>query len=272
MRSIRQNAKLLSLFSTVLLLLISVPLEPVLAAMVGTETTLDLTRARQARDKIDRLLLREDIQSALMAQGIDPLEARARIDSLSDAEVIRLADQIGKLPAGGWGDIQPFPTWVGILIIAGVVAIVILMITGLVYLGNYIEERTESPDSGKVDLPEQQNKPADQRTATFSPAKAAVGPDYSPKEPWTGLWKVEGNNSLIGQWGMKQSGSTVASTKDSYYEFKGKIEGSQLKGKITGDYGLSQNVTLNISSDGRSFKGTTTYGGRTVPVKGTRER
>ena len=44
------------------------PLEPVLAAMVRTENTLDLTQARQARDRINRLLLREDIQSTLMAR------------------------------------------------------------------------------------------------------------------------------------------------------------------------------------------------------------
>ena len=271
MRWIQQRSKPLCVFSTLWLLLISVPLEPVLAAMVGTETTLDLTQARQARDRINKLLLREDIQSTLMAQGIDPLEAKARIDSLSDAEVIRLADQIDRLPVGR-GGIQPFPTWVGILIIAAVVAIVALFITGLVYLGSYIEEKTNSPDAEKSDLPEQPIQPADQRIAAFSPAQAAVEPHYSPQEPWTGLWKVEGNNSLIGQWGMKQSGSAVTSTKDSYYEFKGKIEGSQLQGKIIGDYGLSRNFILNISSDGQSFKGTTTYGGRTVPVKGIREQ
>ena len=128
MRCIRQNAKPLCVFSTALLLLISVPLEPVLAAMVGTETTLDLTRAHQARDRIDRLLLREDIQGALTAQGIDPLEARARIDSLSDAEVVRLADQIDELPAGG--SIQFIPTWVGVAIIVGIV----LVFVGLTYL------------------------------------------------------------------------------------------------------------------------------------------
>ncbi len=271
MKRIRQNAKPLCAFSTFLVLLISVPLDPVLAAMVGTEATLDLTRARQARDEINKLLLREGIQNALMSQGIDPVEAKARIDSLSDAEVVRLADQIDKLPAGGRG-IQPFPTWVGILFIAGVVAIVILFFMGLVYLGNYIEEKTNSPDAGTSDLPERQNKPIDQRIATFSVAKAAVGPDYNPEEHWTGLWKVEGNNSLIGQWGMKQNGNTVSSTKDSYYELNGKVEGSQLKGKIIGDYGLSQNIILNVSSDGQSFKGTTTYGGRTVRVKGMREQ
>jgi len=72
------------------------------------------------------LLLREDIQNALMAQGIDPAEAKARIYSLSDAEVVRLADQIDKLPAGG---IHP-----GIQGFAIIVAAVVLIIAGLIYL------------------------------------------------------------------------------------------------------------------------------------------
>ena len=128
MRCNRQNAKPLCVFSTLLLLLVSVPLVSVWAAMIGTESTLDLTRVRQARDEINRLLLREDIQSALMAQGIDPLEAKARIDSLSDTEVIRLADQIDKLPAGG--TIQFISPAAAIAILAAVV----LAIVGLTYL------------------------------------------------------------------------------------------------------------------------------------------
>ena len=129
MRWIRRNAKPLCIFSTILLLLISVPLDSVLAAMVGTEATLDLTRARQARDEFNRLLLREDIQNALMAQGIDPVEAKARIDSLSDAEIVRLYDQIDKLPAGGGYQVLTAVQAVGII------AAVVLIIAGLIYLG-----------------------------------------------------------------------------------------------------------------------------------------
>ena len=37
----------------------------------------------------------------MIAQGIDPLEAQARVDSLSDAEAVRFAGMIEQLPAGG---------------------------------------------------------------------------------------------------------------------------------------------------------------------------
>jgi len=101
MKVIRRNANLASVFLTILMLSITIPSQFALAAMIGTEAMLDSTRAQQARDDTNSLLLREDVQSALMAQGIDPLEAKARIDSLSDAEVIRIASEIDKLPAGG---------------------------------------------------------------------------------------------------------------------------------------------------------------------------
>jgi len=135
MKLIRQNAKLVSVFLTILMLSVAVPFDSVLAAMVGTEATLHSKRAQQARDEINSLLLREDVQNALMAQGIDPLEAKARIDSLSDTEVIRIADEIDKLPAGAGGmfpgglSIGP-PAW----LIAVIIAVVVLIIIGIVYL------------------------------------------------------------------------------------------------------------------------------------------
>ena len=101
MKMIRPNVKLVSVFLTILMLSITIPYQSVMAAMMATEATMDSMRAQQLRDDINNLLSRDDIQKALIAQGIDPLEAKARIDSLSDAEVLQIADQIDKLPAGG---------------------------------------------------------------------------------------------------------------------------------------------------------------------------
>jgi hypothetical protein len=115
-------------FLTILMLSITLPYQSVLAAMIETEDTLYLTRAQQARDEINNLLEREDVQSALVAQGINPIEAKARIDSLSDAEVVRLADQIDKLPAGGGYAVLSAGAAIAIL------AAVVLIIAGLIYL------------------------------------------------------------------------------------------------------------------------------------------
>ena len=136
MKVIRRNAKLASVFLTILMLSITIPYQSVLAAMIETEAMLNSTREQQARDDINSLLLREDVQNALMAQGINPIEAKARIDSLSDAEVIRIADEINKLPAGAgamFSGVGP-PAWFLPVFIGAVV----LIIVGIVWLGIWL--------------------------------------------------------------------------------------------------------------------------------------
>ena len=100
MRSIRKHTQIIGIFMAVTMLLISTPYQSAIAALIDTETVLDENQSQEARDYIKQLLAREDVRSALIAQGIDPLEAEARLASLSDAEVIELADQIENLPAG----------------------------------------------------------------------------------------------------------------------------------------------------------------------------
>ncbi|MBW2437629.1 MAG: hypothetical protein JRF29_10145 [Deltaproteobacteria bacterium] len=85
--------------------------------------------------------------------------------------------------------------------------------------------------------------------ATFSPAKV------DPTEPWTGVWLVDGGRLMGGTWGMKQSDRIVKSTEDSYYEFKGRVRGNQLEGKIKGDYGQYRNFVITLSADGLEFQG-----------------
>ena len=95
-------------------------------------------------------------------------------------------------------------------------------------------------------LPE---KSADKPIAAFSPAKV------DPVEPWTGVWDVQGSRHMSGPWAMKQSGKIVKSTKDSLYEFKGKVRGNQLKGTILGDNNIRREFVLSLSSDGLRFDG-----------------
>ncbi len=121
MRPIRKKAQPVCVLMTILMLLISVPYQSALAALVQTETVLDLNRGQAARDTVKQLLAREDVRSALMAQGIDPMEAQARIDSLADYEVVQLADQLEQLPAGGDG----FGLIIGVLVIVILVLVII---------------------------------------------------------------------------------------------------------------------------------------------------
>ena len=103
---------------------------------------------------------------------------------------------------------------------------------------------------------------------------AAISDDNKrKKEPWTGKWTVEGHSTLKGIWGMKQSGRIVKSTKDSYFKLEGIVRGNQLEGKLTGDYNLTHNFVITLSSDGQSFKGITTgpIPSASGPIKGKRE-
>jgi len=105
------------------MLLLSLPHKSAFAGMIGTETVLDATRSQEARDYLNRTLAREDVRASLVAQGIDPLEAKARVESLSDAEAVSLADQIEELPAGG--------SALGILVGALLIVFIVLLITDI---------------------------------------------------------------------------------------------------------------------------------------------
>ncbi len=123
MKMIRQGAKPISVLLTISILLISMPHKSALAVMVGTETVLDVTRSQEARDYLYQILAREDVQTALIAEGIDPVEAKARVDSLSDAEVVSLADQIEQVPAGA--------SALGIILGTALIVFLVLLITDI---------------------------------------------------------------------------------------------------------------------------------------------
>ena len=124
MRSIRRHTQIIGIFMAMTMLLISTPYQSALAALIDTETVLDENQSQEARDYIKQILAREDVRSALIAQGIDPLEAEARLASLSDSEIIELADQIENLPAGGNG--------LGLVIAVLVIVILVLVIMKLI--------------------------------------------------------------------------------------------------------------------------------------------
>lgn len=101
MKIVRRRLRPVGLFLAIFMLTISMPVQSVFAAMVSTEDLMISDRGAEARAAISQLLAREDIQKALIAQGIDPIEAQARVDGLSDEEAVRFAGMIDQLPAGG---------------------------------------------------------------------------------------------------------------------------------------------------------------------------
>jgi hypothetical protein len=82
-------------------MMISMPCRAVSAALIDTESVTASVAGREAGDRAHQFFKRADVQEVLISQGLDPVEAQNRIDALSDEEVIRVADQIDALPAGG---------------------------------------------------------------------------------------------------------------------------------------------------------------------------
>jgi len=130
MGRIKRVEKSVSILMTFILLMITVPVSSVFAAMIGTEAILVNQDIQNARDQLRSFLNREDVQSQLTARGIDPAEAKARIDSLSDAEVMQIADKIDQLPAGGsfWGTV----------LFVTIIAVVVLVVLELLGYTDFI--------------------------------------------------------------------------------------------------------------------------------------
>lgn len=123
MKVVRQTLKPVSIMVALFMLVISGPFQSVFAAMIATETVMEASQGQEARTRIKQLIEREDVRQALINQGIDPREAGARIDSLSDTEAIRVGDKLDQLPAGS-GALEVF-------LIVSLIAFIILLITDI---------------------------------------------------------------------------------------------------------------------------------------------
>ena len=123
MKAIRQTMKPVSLLVAILMLVISGPFQSAMAALIETETVLEASWGQEARSRIKQVLVREDVRQVLIRQGIDFREAEARIDSLSDAEAMAVADNLDQLPAGG-GALE-------VLLIVALIVFLVLLATDI---------------------------------------------------------------------------------------------------------------------------------------------
>ena len=101
MRRFRQILKPIGFLLAIFMFMLSGPYQSAMAAMITTESVVDSERAHNAREYLKTFLARDDVKSTLVSQGIDPQEARSRIDSLTDEEARFVADQLDQMPAGG---------------------------------------------------------------------------------------------------------------------------------------------------------------------------
>lgn len=87
------------------------------ANLLGTEVMIQ-SDARAARvAHVRDLLAQEQIAAQMVALGVDPAAAQARVASLTDAELASLEGKLENLPAGG-----------GVLAVIGIVFLVLLVL------------------------------------------------------------------------------------------------------------------------------------------------
>lgn len=88
-----------AIFLSILLALM--PLSTAQAAMIGNDQIVNQGQAHQMRDNLKQQFEREPVQRQLQAWGVNPDHIKSRIDSLTDAEVARINQQINDPEAGG---------------------------------------------------------------------------------------------------------------------------------------------------------------------------
>jgi len=74
-------------------------------------------------------MAKESVQNMLVRLGVDTTDASARVDALTDAELLTLDQQLEDLPAGG----------VGVVEVIGIVAIVLIVLE-LLNVTNFFNE------------------------------------------------------------------------------------------------------------------------------------
>ncbi len=136
MRFSRTTQRWVAGFTMVVFSLLCVLSAPAKAAMVDTATAIKTAADDQLRQKVAAFFDRRDVQKQLAVWGVDPQEAKARVQTLTDDEVRVLADKIDRMPAGGDG----LGFLIGLLII-GFIVLVILDLMGVTDVFTFIKKK-----------------------------------------------------------------------------------------------------------------------------------
>lgn len=99
------------------------------AAIIPTDAAMDYEDRQRQIERINTALARDSVQKVLIDMGVDPEDASARVQLLTDAELDTLDQQLAELPAGGTGIVE----------VVGIVAIVLIVLE-LLNVTNFFTE------------------------------------------------------------------------------------------------------------------------------------
>lgn len=117
MEKLQRHAKPVVIPLVFSLIFFSAMWAPAQAALVGTGQTHVQSEGESTRAQLHLLLAREDVRKQLESWGIDPAEAQARIDSLTEAELAEFSRQMGEQPAGS-----------GKVVVVAVVSLIVFLV------------------------------------------------------------------------------------------------------------------------------------------------
>ena len=123
MHALRQRRKSIAILVIVVLSTFSIISAPAHAAMVNTAEILKQNQHNLARKRINMLLDRSEVHKYLVAWGVNSEEAKARVDSLTDQEIEKIAARMDQLPAGGGA--------LGTIVGAALIIFIVLLLTDI---------------------------------------------------------------------------------------------------------------------------------------------
>lgn len=100
MKLMRHMARGIAGFLYIAIAMLSIQ-TPAHAGLVGTGEVVAEQQRTLDRAQLLGALERDDVRSQLVALGVDPADAAARVAALSDDELQAMASKMNELPAGG---------------------------------------------------------------------------------------------------------------------------------------------------------------------------
>jgi len=98
---IRRISRRIMPFAVAVFGLLSLHIPAAQAGMIAPSLYAQQSTAADAHQQLQQFLARDEVRAQLVELGVDPAQAQARVNSLSDQEAAVAAERLQQLPAGG---------------------------------------------------------------------------------------------------------------------------------------------------------------------------
>jgi hypothetical protein len=126
MYSLIQKRKTIAILIIVTFGTLNIISAPAHATMINTGEIFKQSQHDLSSKSINTFLDRSEVQKHLVAWGVNPEEAKARVDSLTDDEIENIASRMDQLPAGGDA--------IGTIVGAALIVFIVLLVTDILGL------------------------------------------------------------------------------------------------------------------------------------------